>query len=151
MLGHLSYPVRSMGLSRFESLWAERHGRFTVLMESFVIDVLLACQTVKAACQLLNISWDQAWNVMDRADNRGMLRKEAISSRLLGVDEKDFRKGNRYLTIVNDLDKSTVEFIAENRGKSSLEWFFKTRTPEQLRAIKGRALERCPPAVYIRG
>ena len=138
-------------MSRFESLWAERHGRFTVLMESFVIDVLLACQTVKAACQLLNISWDQAWNVMDRADNRGMLRKEAISSRLLGVDEKDFRKGNRYLTIVNDLDKSTVEFIAENRGKSSLEWFFKTRTPEQLRAIKGRALERCPPAVYIRG
>ena len=88
---------------------------------------------------------------MDRADNRGMLRKEAISSRLLGVDEKDFRKGNRYLTIVNDLDKSTVEFIAENRGKSSLEWFFKTRTPEQLRVIKGRALERCPPAVYIRG
>jgi hypothetical protein len=28
-------------------------------MERFVIDVLLACQTVKVACQLLNISRDQ--------------------------------------------------------------------------------------------
>jgi len=52
-------------------------------MEPFVIGVLLACQTVKAGCQLLNIRWDQAWSVMDRADNRGMLRKEDISSRLL--------------------------------------------------------------------
>ena len=55
--------------------WAEPHGRFTVLMERFVIDVLLACQTVKAACQLLNITWDQAWNVMNRAVKRGMVRK----------------------------------------------------------------------------
>ena len=52
-------------------------------MERFVIDVLLACQTVKAGCQLLNIRWDKAWNVMDRAYNRGMLPKEPISSRLL--------------------------------------------------------------------
>jgi len=67
------------------------------------------------------------------------------------VDEKAFRKCHRYLTIVNDSDKGTVEFIAENQGKSSLEWFFKTRTPEQLRAIKGMALERSPPGAYIRG
>ena len=82
---------------------------------------------------------------MDRADNRGMLRKEAISSRLLGVDEKDFRKGNRYLTIVNDSNKGTMEFIAENREKSSLDGFFKTRTPEQLRAIDAIAMDMWEP------
>jgi len=116
-------------------------------MERFVIDVLLACQTVKAPCQLLNSSWEQPWNMMDRADNRAMLRKEAISSRLLGVEEKAFRKGHRYLTIVHDIDKGTVEFIAENLEKSSLEGFFKTRIPEQLRAIDAIAMDMWEPYV----
>ena len=40
---------------------------------------------------------------MDWAVRRGMLRKEAIPFRLLGVDEKAFRKGHRYLTIVIDI------------------------------------------------
>ena len=48
-------------------------------MERFVIDVLLACQTVKGACQLLNISWDQAWHVIDRAVKRGTLAEGSDS------------------------------------------------------------------------
>ena len=116
-------------------------------MERFVIDVLLACQTVKGACQLLNISWDQACYVMDRAVKRGTLRTEVIPSRLLGVDEKAFRKGHRYLTIVNDIERGTVEFISENRKKASLAEFYKPRTPEQLRAIEAIAMDMWEPYV----
>jgi transposase len=79
--------------------WAEPHGRFTILMERFVIEVLQACQTVKGACQLLGISWDQAWHVMERAVARGMARKEAIPAARIGIDEKAFAKGHSYLTM----------------------------------------------------
>jgi transposase len=116
-------------------------------MERLVIDVLLACQTVTGACQLLNISWDQAWHVMDRAVKRGMLRKEAIPCRLLGVDEKAFRKGQRYLRIVNDIERGTVEFISENREKASLGEFYKSRIPKQLRAIDAIAVDMWEPYV----
>ena len=51
------------GVVQVKVPWAEPHGRFTLLMERFVIDVLQACQTVKGACALVGISWDQAWHV----------------------------------------------------------------------------------------
>ena len=46
--------------------WAEERGRFTLLMERFIIQALRACQTTKGACELLRISWDQAWHVLQR-------------------------------------------------------------------------------------
>ena len=58
-LVHASVPrvrCEEHGVIQVKVPWAEPHGCFTILMERFVIDVLLACQTVKGACQLLNIS-----------------------------------------------------------------------------------------------
>ena len=81
-LVHSSVPrvrCEEHGVIQVKVPWAEPHGCFTILMERFVIDVLLACQTVKGACQLLNISWDQAWHVIDRAVKRGTLAEGSDS------------------------------------------------------------------------
>jgi transposase len=37
------------------------------------------------------------------------------------VDEKAFRKGHRYVTIVNDLEQGRVLFVAKDRRQSSLD------------------------------
>jgi transposase len=100
--------------------WAEPHGRFTLLMERFVLDVLQACQTVKRACALVGNSWDQAWHILERAVAPGLARKQASAITRIGVDEKTFRKGHHYHTIVNDFDRGTVEYVAEGREKASL-------------------------------
>ena len=91
----------------------EPHGRFTLLMERFVIDVLQACQIVKGACALIGISWDQAWHVLERAVTRGLPRNDAVEIARIGVDEKAFRKGHRYTT-VSDIDRGTVDFVSED-------------------------------------
>jgi len=127
--------------------WAEPHGRFTILMERFVIEVLQACQTVKGACQLLGISWDQAWHVMERAVARGMTRKEQLPAARIGIDEKAFAKGHSYLTIASDIDRGTVEFVTEGREKASLQRFFDSRTPAQLDGIEAIAMDMWEPYV----
>jgi len=127
--------------------WAEPHGRYTILMERFVIEVLQACQTVKGACQLLGISWDQAWHVMERAVARGMARKEAIPAARIGIDEKAFAKGHSYLTIASDIDRGAVEFVTEGREKASLQRFFDSRTPAQLAGIQAIAMDMWEPYV----
>jgi transposase len=116
-------------------------------MERFVIDVLQACQTVKGACELVGISWDQAWHVLERAVARGMSRKEATVIARIGVDEKAFRKGHQYMTIVSDIDQGTVEFVTEGREKASLSGFFASRTDEQLRGIEAVAMDMWEPYV----
>jgi transposase len=46
----------------------------------------------------------------------------------LGVDEKAFRKGHKYLTVVNDLERGRVLYVAEDRKQSSLDGFWPTLT-----------------------
>lgn len=135
------------GVAQVAVPWAEPLARFTLLMERFVIELLKQCQTVKAACSLANISWDQAWHVLERAVARGQARKQTLPTARIGVDEKAFRKGHQYITLVNDLDRGTVEYIAPDREKASLAGFFASRTPEQLAGIEAVAMDMWEPFV----
>ena len=135
------------GVVQVQVPWAEEHGRFTLLMERFIIQVLLACQTTKGACDVVKISWDQAWHVAERAVARGQARKEAVVTPQIGVDEKAFRKGQSYMTVVNDIHRATVEFVTEDREKASLERYYATLTDEQRQGIEVVAMDMWEPYV----
>jgi len=127
--------------------WAEAHSRFTLLLEALIIDVLKECSTVTGACTLLGVSWDEAFGVMQRAVGRGQLRKQVQVIKYLGVDEKAFRKGHSYMTVVCDLEQSTVEYVAESRKAESLASYYQGLSPEQLAAIEGVAMDMWVPYV----
>jgi transposase len=136
------------GVKQVRVLWAEPRARFTQLMERLIIDVIGQCSTLTGACRILHITWDEAWGVMERAVARGQARKVARAIRYLGVDEKSFRKGHVYHTIVCDLERSTVEYVAEDRRVESLAPFFAALTPNQRDAIEAVAMDMWDP--YIR-
>ena len=50
----------------------------------------------------------------------------------IGVDEKAFPKGHSYLTLVKDLVRGRVLYVAEDRKQSSLDGFWETQTAEQI-------------------
>lgn len=52
----------------------------------------------------------------------------------IGLDEKAFRKGYSYFTLVNDLVTAPVLHVAEGRQQASLDGFWETLTEEQNRA-----------------
>ena len=95
----------------------------------------------------MGITWDQAWHVLERVVARGLARNQATAIARIGIDEKAFRKGHRYLTIVNDVDRGTVEFVAEGREKAPLATFCESRTPEQLAGIEAVAMDLWGPYV----
>jgi transposase len=123
--------------------WAEPGGRFTHLFEVLAIDVLRATN-VKRGAELLRITWDEAWHVMERAVLRGRAAKGAALPTLLGVDEKAIAKGHRYMTLVCDLKEATVEYIGEDRREASLTGYFEA-FPEASRAqIEAVSLDMWP-------
>ena len=101
--------------------WAAARSRFTLLMDRLIIDLITQCSTVSGACRIARITWDEAWGVMDPAVVRGLQRRTAQPRRYVGVDEKAFRKGHRYHTIVCDLEAATVPYVAEDRTAASLQ------------------------------
>jgi len=127
--------------------WAEGRSRFTALFERFAIDVLLAT-SIRGACHLLRINWDQADGIKQRAVRRGLARKQAVPIRRLCVDEKGVGRGHQYLTIVLNADNpqgAKIEYIAEGRKRESLESFWLSRTAEQLEGVEAVAMDMHKP------
>lgn len=127
--------------------WAEPSSRFTALFESLAIEWLKEASK-KAVAGQLQLSWDEIHGIMERAVKRGLERRKAEPVSHLGVDEKAYRKGHKYLTLVNDLQGSRVLYVAEDRRQSSLDGFWSTLTEEQMAGIKAVALDMWNP--YIR-
>ena len=131
--------------------WAEASSRFTALFEGLAIEWLKHASQ-KAVGEQLRLSWDEIHGIMERAVERGLARRQAEEIPYLGVDEKAFRKGHKYLTLVNDLTRSRVLYVAEDREQSSLDGFWPTITAEQQASIEAVALDMWDPYVAsVRG
>lgn len=122
------------GVRQVQLPWAEPKSRFTLLFERMAIDVMQLTH-IRAAQQILRISWDETWHILYRAVRRGLQRKQPRMIERLGVDEKAIARGQRYFTLVCDLDNGTVEHIGDGRERRSFESYLDSLTPEQLQAI----------------
>lgn len=123
--------------------WAQARSRFTHLFETLAIDVLLAT-TVSRAATLLRLSWDEAWQVMERAVQRGQAAKGSEAPCQIGIDEKAIAKRHRYMTLVCDLTSSTIEYIGEGRSQASLDEYFETLEESQREGIEAISLDMWP-------
>lgn len=121
--------------------WAEKGSRFTMLFERFAIDVLLAAQTVKGAMFVLRTSWDETWHIAQKAVARGQARKSERVMPRIGIDEKAFRKGQNYITLVYDLDRSTVEAISDGNDTESGNACFSQLSERQLGGVQAIAMD----------
>lgn len=96
--------------------WADRFSRMTRMMEDHLIDVLECASSISAACSLAGVDWTTAQRVMERAVQRGLERRDAARPvRLAGMDEKSFRRGHSYVTLLNDLECPAVLEVVPER------------------------------------
>jgi transposase len=116
------------------------------LFERLAIDWLRVASQ-KAVGDQLYLSWDEIHGIMERAVGRGLKRRKAETVQYIGIDEKAFRKGHRYLTLVNDLDRSRVLYVAEDRKQSSLDGFWATLSSEQRDGIEAVAMDMWDPYI----
>jgi transposase len=134
------------GVRVIKLAWAGPASRFTALFERLAIDWLKAASQ-SAVAEHLDLSWDEIHGIMERAVERGLERRKAESVPLLGVDEKAFRKGHKYFTLVNDLVRSRVLYVAEDRTQKSLDGFWETLSPEQRTSIEAMAMDMWDPYI----
>lgn len=133
------------GIRQIDTPWADTGVRFTRLMESFIIATLKECETVKGGAVLARISWSATMGVMQRAVARGLLARGSSGGRLIGVDEKAYRKHHKYMTLVYDLEKSAVLFVGEDRKEESLATYYQGLGEQELAGIEAVAMDMWKP------
>lgn len=127
--------------------WAQANSRFSSLFEALAIDWLeVASQS--AVARNLRLSWDEIHAIMDRAVRRGLARRSAEPITYVGVDEKAARKGHNYLTLVNDLQRSRVLYVAPERTTASLDGFWPTLSEQQRDSIRAITVDMWDPFVH---
>ena len=89
----------------------------------------------------MRLTWDEIDGVMQRAVRRGLARRKLEAIERIGVDETSFQKRHEYVTVVSDLDRGRVLFVADDRKTESLDGFWALLTPEQLLSIEAVAMD----------
>lgn len=133
------------GVKSVQPSWAGKHSRFTLLFEGFAIRVLLAARSVEEARKLLKLNWHQVNDIKARAVERGLARREATSIPFIGIDEKQFRKGHRYITNLVDLNAGRVlEVIEERTEMACKDLLEKALSAEQREHVVAVAMDMWP-------
>lgn len=128
--------------------WAGKHSRFTLLFEDFAIKVMRVSRSITEAGNLLRLNWHQLHCIMKRAVERGLSRRGNEEIPWIGMDEKSFRKGHIYVSIINDLDASRVLDVAEGRdGKVAEALIVKGLDTHQREMVCGVSIDMSAPYI----
>jgi transposase len=111
------------------------------------VDVLLACASVSQACELLGLGWEAAHEIMRRAVERGLERRELDQLKHLGMDEKSFKRGHSYITLLSDLEQSRVLDVVEERTAEAAEQLWATLTAKQKQSVEAVAVDMWEPFI----
>jgi transposase len=136
--------------------WAERHSRFTLMFEGFAVELLPHCSNTNAAADMLESGWHATDEIMNRAVKRGLSRRAPEEICSLGIDEKNSRKGHKYITTLNDLKGSRVLDVVESRTLKTTETLLQTLTESQRNCVRlflstcGKRSQRRSRNVFLR-
>jgi transposase len=114
--------------------WADKHERHSHLFEIAVIEVLLATKNQTNTMKLMRCSFDIVNRILHKATQRGLARRneeEVIEE--IGIDEKSFRKGHRYASILSDTKGGRVLEVEENRTKKACQKLIEKGLTEKQR------------------
>jgi len=125
--------------------WAEPSSRFTALFEALAIAWLKAASQ-KAVGEQLGLSWDEIHGVMERAVKRDYSGGKPSRFAIWGGRE-GLPQGHKYMTMVNDLTRGRVLYVAEDRKQESLDGFWGTLTEAQREGIEAVAIDMWDPYV----
>ena len=115
--------------------WARHGSWFTAAFEDQV--AWLAAHAPKSAVQAFaRVSWRAVTGAVERVvgEARGRTDRLAGLTRV-GIDEKSYRKGHKYLTVVTDHDTGRVVWTADGRSKATVGAFFTALGPQRAATL----------------
>jgi len=103
-----------------EPFWGDITGRTTYLFERRIIDTLIATKNQTKTGSLLQCSFSVVNRILHSSTQRGLQRREEnIIYKQLSIDEKSFKKGHNYVTVLSNPQTGHIIDVSEGRTKTS--------------------------------
>jgi transposase len=114
--------------------WAYRWQRITKAL-SLALAKLSRELSWKRTATHFGVNWKTVCAAVKGAVERGLKLRPWKPLRIIGIDEVSRSKGQRYLTLVYDLERSRLVWIGENRDAETMNRFFEWLGPRRARSI----------------
>ena len=89
----------------------------------------------------MRLDWTTVDGIMKAAVERGLQRRKAEPVEYAGIDEKSFRRGYLYASILTDLDKGRVWDLVEVRKAADAESLLETLSEAQRAGVKATVMD----------
>lgn len=124
--------------------FAPARSGYTYALEDLV--AWLAQRTDKTAItKLLRITWRSVGRILERWIGRERRGDRLDGLRQIAVDEKSWRKGHRYVSVVADHQSPRAVWMAEGRSAETLAAFFGELGPERAGRLEAVSLDMSAP------
>lgn len=102
--------------------WAREGSGFTLLFEALA---LAMCQglAVRQAAQMLRVRDKQLWGRIEHYVTEARRKQDMSKVTWVGIDETSLRKGQKYVTVVHDLDGKRLLFATPGKDHKTVEAF----------------------------
>ena len=124
--------------------WASGYERHTYLFEHAVIDLLKASKNQTKTSKLMRCGFNVVNQIMHLSVKRGMDRRNysELTFDYLSIDEKSFKKGHQYITVLSHPASGCVLDVEENRTKEACKKLLaKSFTTEQLNKVSAISMD----------
>jgi len=121
--------------------WSDPKSRFSLMFEKMAAEIILACKNQTRAAELLRISWKQVHQIQHRSVEKALsLRKNEVIP-ILGIDEKSFLKGHKYVSVLSDSKQKRVLDVAEGRNEAAALLLLSSLSEKQKEGVKAVAMD----------
>lgn len=112
------------GVLRITVPWARQGSRFTLLFEQAAL-MLVREMPVLAAARIIEITDKRLWRIVAHYVGKAVERLDLGSVAAIGLDETAAKRGQSYVTVFIDLDRTDkpVVFVTPGRGKETVARF----------------------------
>lgn len=124
--------------------WASGYERHTYLFEHAVIDLLKASKNQTKTAHLMRCGFNVVNRIMHLSVKRGMDRRNysELTFDHLSIDEKSFRKGHHYITVLSHPASGCVLDVEEDRTKEACKKLLSNSlTTEQLNKVSAISMD----------
>lgn len=119
--------------------WADKYDRHTYSFEIKVIDTLKATRNQTKTAELLGCGFRLVNSILHQSTQRGLQRRniEKLPIEHISIDEKSFKKGHQYVTVISDPVRGYVLDVGEGRDERSvMDLLTNTLIIKQLKSIR---------------
>jgi transposase len=130
--------------------WAGSRVSYSYLFEYKVIKTLIMSKNQTKTAEYFETSFDIIHGIMERAVARGLKRRTLDGIQTLSLDEKSYKNGQKYMTILSDpMTKAVIDIIEGRKIEDVEELISWTLSPAQLNQISIVTMDMWKPYMKV--